>query len=306
MKSASQTVAALTLTACSVMYSLPSVMAFTSNTAGRSFATRSGSVSSFISKQQQQQQQQQQQLITSPYIRRHTLTFSPASSTGLFSLFGDLQKHFLSGSAYAQQIDYSSLEHPGPELAQYAQDNKVPSVSHSTQEVPTLQLATFAGGCYWGLELAFQRLEGVVYTAVGYTQGLEQFPTYDQVCAGNTGHTEAVIVYYDPAKIKYEQLLECFFDRVDPTTKNGQGRDYGRQYRTGVYFGTQEQEQVARILFAKQQVKYSKTIIATECKAAMPFWPAEAYHQQYLAKGGRSGQRQSASKGATEEIRCYG
>jgi len=126
----------------------------------------------------------------------------------------------------------------------------------------------------------------VVHTAVEYTQGQGEGPTYTQVCAGATGQTEAII----------------FFGRVDPTTANGQGNDFGRQYRTGVYFHTEEQENAARARFGEEKLLYSsKTPIATELKAAMPFWPAEKYRQQYLSKGG-----QNAEKGATETVRCYG
>lgn len=120
-----------------------------------------------------------------------------------------------------------------------------------------------------------------------------------------TGHTEAVIVLHDPNECSYEQLLEVFLDRVDPLTVNGQGSDRGKQYRTGVYYHSKEQETMARERFTKEQTKYSRPI-ATECKPAMPFWPAEEYHQRYLSKGGRFNQPQSADKGCTDEIRCYG
>jgi peptide-methionine (S)-S-oxide reductase len=206
------------------------------------------------------------------------------------------------GGAFDLKIDYTKLDFPGDELGEFAKAGQVPVVSTKR---PDLHLATFAGGCFWGLELAYQRIPGVEYTAVGYTQGSEQFPNYDQVCAGATGHTEAVLVYYDPTKCHYEDLLDAFFERVDPRTVNGQGRDYGRQYRTGIYFHTREQEAVARKRFEFEQQKDKKPI-ATDLKAAMPFWPAEQYHQQYLQKGGRFGLRQDASKGATASIRCYG
>lgn len=120
-----------------------------------------------------------------------------------------------------------------------------------------------------------------------------------------TGHTEAVIVLYDPKECTYESLLDTFFERVDPLTVNGQGRDRGRQYRTGVYYHSEDQENLARSRFALEQEKYKRTI-ATECRKAMPFWPAEKYHQQYLEKGGRFNSPQSAEKGCTETIRCYG
>jgi len=216
-------------------------------------------------------------------------------------------QNFFGGGAYNLRIDYESMEFPAKELGKLALDGQVPSNSPSK---PELELATFAGGCFWGLELAFQRVPGVIYTAVGYSQGPETCPTYEQVCAGNTGHTEAVCVYFDPKECSYEQLLDIFFDRVDPTTVNGQGRDFGRQYRTGVYYHTEQQEELARLRFEEEKSKYKtgnyQRPIATECKPAAPFWPAEEYHQQYLSKGGRFGSPQSAEKGCTDEIRCYG
>jgi peptide-methionine (S)-S-oxide reductase len=130
-------------------------------------------------------------------------------------------------------------------------------------------------------------------------------PNYNQVCSGATGHTEAVVVYYDPSQCSYADLLDTFFARVNPTTINGQGSDYGRQYRTGVYTHTTDQAETAARRFEQEQLKYKKPI-ATELKVARPFWPAEKYHQQYLAKGGRFGTPQDTSKGATDEIRCYG
>jgi peptide-methionine (S)-S-oxide reductase len=208
------------------------------------------------------------------------------------------------GGAYGSKIDYTALPHPGPELAEHAQRGTVPVTS---ERDPNLALATFAGGCFWGLELAFQRVPGVVHTAVGYTQGPEESPTYSQVCSGTTGHTEAVVVYYDPKEASYESLLDTFFDRVNPLTVNGQGNDFGTQYRTGVYYHSEEQRAIAEARFAREQEKYgAKKKIATECKAAAPFWPAEKYHQQYLEKGGRFGTPQNAAKGATDAIRCYG
>lgn len=217
--------------------------------------------------------------------------------------------NFLGGSgAYGQQIPYETLDHPGPELAQLAQAGKVSATSPSD---PQYSLATFAGGCFWGLELAYQRVPGVVYTVAGYTQGVETNPTYNQVCAGATGHTEAIMVYYDNSSCVYETLLDTFFARVDITTPNGQGMDRGKQYRTGIYYHTPQQEETARARIAQEasSAKYSggrQRPVGTEVKAATPFWPAEKTHQQYLEKGGRFGSPQDASKGATDEIRCYG
>lgn len=115
-----------------------------------------------------------------------------------------------------------------------------------------------------------------------------------------------MLVIYDPEFCSFQTLLDTFFERVDPLTVNGQGSDRGKQYRTGVYYHSQEQEVLARGRFELEQEKYDKQRIATECVAAKPFWPAEEYHQKYLEKGGRLGTPQNAEKGCKEEIRCYG
>lgn len=176
--------------------------------------------------------------------------------------------------------------------------------------VPTLIIHVLTclastAGCFWGAQLLFDRVPGVAYSAVGYTQGPEEFPNYSQVCGGGTDHTEGVIVYYDPKECKYETLLDEFFGFIDPTTVNGQGNDRGTQYRTGVYFHTPEQEATAQAKFEELKSQYRRKI-ATELKAATPFWPAEKYHQGYLEKGGRYGGGQSAEKGCKDKIRCYG
>ena len=208
------------------------------------------------------------------------------------------------GGGFSAKIDYTAIPYPVPELAALALEGKAgETISRNGK---TYNLATFAGGCFWGLELHYQRIPGVEYTAVGYTQGPETEPTYDQVCAGATRHTEAVIVLYDPNECTYERLLDAFFERVNPLTVNGQGNDFGPQYRTGVYYHSKEQKDLAEARFAKEQEKYSGRKIASECLEAKPFWPAEKYHQQYLEKGGRFNSPQSAEKGCTDTIRCYG
>lgn len=203
------------------------------------------------------------------------------------------------GGAYEAKIDYTAIPYPVPELALLA------SAGDAGEELvkngKTLKMATFAGGCFWGLELFYQRIPGVEYTGVGYTQGPELEPTYRQVCSGNTGHTEAVIVLYDPNECTYERLVDAYFERVNPLTVNGQGNDYGTQYRTGVYYHNNEQKVIAEARFAKEQEKIGARKIASECLPAMPFWPAEKYHQQYLEKG-----NQSAEKNCQDTIRCYG
>lgn len=168
-----------------------------------------------------------------------------------------------------------------------------------------LQFAEFGAGCFWGVELAFQRVPGVFKTEVGYTQGANDKPTYEQVCSGRTGHVEAVRVVYDPKEVNYDDLLALFWKRHDPTTLNRQGGDTGTQYRSGIYFFSPEQETTAKASLAAHQAKIGRTIV-TEVVPAKMWYPAESYHQQYLAKGGRIGMAQSAAKGCTDPIRCYG
>lgn len=155
-------------------------------------------------------------------------------------------------------------------------------------------------GCFWGIELAFQRVPGVVKTEVGYTQGTKKNPTYDEVCTGTTGHTEAVQVTFDASAIRYEDLLSVFWDIIDPTTLNQQGNDMGTQYRSGIYYHNENQRITAELTKKAQQKKYEKPIVV-EIKAADIFYPAEDYHQQYLAKGG-----QCSRTGDLTPIRCYG
>jgi peptide-methionine (S)-S-oxide reductase len=224
-----------------------------------------------------------------------------AISTTSLSLFDKLFGG--GGGGYSAKIDYTAIPYPVPELAELALAGD--AGEEMVRNGKTYKLATFAGGCFWGFELHYQRIDGVDYSGVGYTQGPEIEPTYDQVCSGGTKHTEAIIVLYDPTVCSYERLLDAFFERIDPLTVNGQGNDRGTQYRTGVYYHSKEQQEIAEARFAEEQKKYKKTI-ASECMAAMPFWPAEKYHQQYLEKGGRFSSPQSAEKGCTDTIRCYG
>ncbi|KIY96497.1 peptide-methionine (S)-S-oxidereductase [Monoraphidium neglectum] len=181
---------------------------------------------------------------------------------------------------------------------------------------PGLKLATFAGGCFWGLELAYQRVPGVVSTSVGYTGGRDDAPTYESVCMGFTGHTEAVQVTYDPKEVTYRKLLDTFFERVDPTTRDRQGSDRGSQYRSAIFAHDEEQRQEAeaklREVRAALEARAPETRrwlgrgVVTPVEGAGDYYVAESYHQQYLAKGGRFGQAQSAEKGNTDTIRCYG
>ncbi|PRW57568.1 peptide methionine sulfoxide reductase [Chlorella sorokiniana] len=178
--------------------------------------------------------------------------------------------------------------------------DKKPAAWPPANRQPDEQLATFAGGCFWSVELAFQRVPGVVATCSGYAQGHADQPTYEQVCSGRTGHTEAVQLTYKPAEVSFDQLCDAFLAKIDPKQKNGQGGDIGTQYRTGIYWHTDEQEEVAQRRLA------AIPGCAVEAEPFRVFWPAEEYHQRYLEKGGRFGRGQCAAKGCNDPIRCYG
>jgi peptide-methionine (S)-S-oxide reductase len=151
-----------------------------------------------------------------------------------------------------------------------------------------LEKATFAAGCFWGVEASFRQLEGVVETAVGYTGGKKEYPTYEEVCSGRTGHAEAVEVTYDPSKVTYRELLSEFWSIHDPTQLNRQGPDIGTNYRSAIFYHTLAQEAEAEA--SKEEVarsgKYGNRPIATEIVPAARFWRAEEYHQRYFEKHG--------------------
>lgn len=147
--------------------------------------------------------------------------------------------------------------------------------------------ATFAAGCFWGVEAAFRNTEGVTGTRVGYTGGHTPNPTYEQVCSDTTGHAEAVEVEYDPARVSYEDLLRVFWENHDPTQRNRQGPDVGSQYRSAVFWHGDDQRRTAEQSKAAEGAsgRHSRPIV-TEIVEATPFYEAEDYHQQYLEKRG--------------------
>ena len=151
----------------------------------------------------------------------------------------------------------------------------------------TTEKASFAAGCFWGVEAAFRQVEGVTSTAVGYEGGHLENPTYEDVCSGRTGHAEAVEVEFDPSRVSYESLLDVFWDNHDPTTLNRQGPDVGEQYRSAIFSHAPEQESAARASKEKREKsgKYRRPIV-TAIEPASRFNRAEEYHQQYLEKRG--------------------
>jgi len=145
--------------------------------------------------------------------------------------------------------------------------------------------ATFAAGCFWGVEAAFRQLPGVLEVISGYTGGQTAHPNYHDVCTGRTGHAEAVEITYDPQKISYEALLDAFWKVHNPTTPNRQGPDVGTQYRSAIFTHGEEQHRLAGESRTREQAN-QKAPIVTEIVAAGEFYPAEEYHQRYFEKNG--------------------
>lgn len=158
-------------------------------------------------------------------------------------------------------------------------------IAESASNSDRLETATFAGGCFWCLEEALDKVEGVVSTTSGYTGGQKTNPTYEEVSAGGTGHTESVQVMYDPQKVTYTKLLETFWHNIDPTTPNQQFCDKGHQYRSAIFYHDDRQQRLAEE--SKQQLDKSKPFkeqIVTEIVPASEFYPAEEYHQNFYQK----------------------
>lgn len=147
-----------------------------------------------------------------------------------------------------------------------------------------MEKATFAAGCFWGIEAEFREIKGVASTTVGYSGGHFKDPTYQDVCSGQTGHAEVVQVEYDPAKVSYEQLLDVFWSIHDPTTMDRQGPDVGKQYRSAIFYHTPEQHDAAIASRDALQQLHPNRKIVTEITPASEFYRAEEYHQEYMEK----------------------
>ncbi|HPA07089.1 MAG TPA: peptide-methionine (S)-S-oxide reductase MsrA [Methanoregulaceae archaeon] len=149
--------------------------------------------------------------------------------------------------------------------------------------------ATFAAGCFWGVEAAFREVKGVISTRVGYTGGHAKNPTYEEVCSGKTRHAEAVEVVFDPGTVSYRELLDLFWSIHDPTQLNRQGPDYGTNYRSAIFYHTPGQKILAEESRKRlaESGRYGRRPVVTEIVPAGPFYPAEEYHQQFYEKQGR-------------------
>jgi peptide-methionine (S)-S-oxide reductase len=191
--------------------------------------------------------------------------------------------------------DPKKLQMPDPEQALPGRDEAMPVTNrHFVNDHPIqppfpqgMEQAIFGLGCFWGAERKFWQLPGVYTTAVGYSGGITPNPTYREVCSGMTGHNEVVLVVYDPRLIQYQDLLKVFWESHDPTQGMRQGNDIGTQYRSGIYTFTPQQQQAARESMQRYQqalLENGRGMITTEIRDAGPFYYAEDYHQQYLAK----------------------
>lgn len=150
------------------------------------------------------------------------------------------------------------------------------------------ETATFAAGCFWGVESSFRRLPGVADVVVGYIGGTADSPTYEQVCSGRTGHAEAVQITFDPSQIAYTQLVDALWKVHDPTTLNRQGPDRGTQYRSAIFTHSEVQSMEAKASLEAAQAQFRDPIV-TQIEPAGTFWPAEDYHQRYFEKRGIEG-----------------
>ena len=171
------------------------------------------------------------------------------------------------------------------------------------QEAGKMEQATFAEGCFWGVEALFRQVKGVTNATVGYTGGHTKSPTYEQVCTHTTGHAEAVQVEFDPAQVSYDQLLEVFWNNHNPTTRNRQGPEVGSQYRSAVFYHTPAQRVAAEAMKRRLDAEHRFSgPIVTEIVAATEFYPAEEYHQRYFEKhgGGQCHINLGAAKGTAQ------
>lgn len=156
----------------------------------------------------------------------------------------------------------------------------------NSEEPPQAPYATLAAGCFWCVEAEFRRLDGVLFTRCGYTGGVTEHPTYEDICTGRTGHAEAIEIYFDPKIISYSALLQHFLELAhDPTDLNGQGVDRGTQYRSAIFYHDEDQKRQAQEAIAATEAsgRWSKPIVTT-LEPQAKFWPAEGYHQQYYEK----------------------
>jgi len=158
------------------------------------------------------------------------------------------------------------------------------AINGASAQAPKTATATFAGGCFWCTEADFDKVPGVISTTSGYTGGSVKDPTYHQVSSGSTGHAEAVEVVYDPAKVSYAKLLDAYWHSIDPLVKDQQFCDHGDQYRTAIFYRTDEEKKLAEETKKQVEAKFAPRVVYTQIVPAGPFYKAEDYHQDYYKK----------------------
>jgi methionine-S-sulfoxide reductase len=203
-------------------------------------------------------------------------------AAGLMAVVRNSAREQPRNSSTSQSGFMSDIKKPNPE--QSSTDN--PGAASTRATAPSKrETAVLAGGCFWGMEEILRKIPGVLETAVGYTGGSVPNPTYQQVCTGRTGHAEGIRVVFDPSTLTYEQLLGYFFRMHDPTTLNQQHNDIGTQYRSAIFYTSEEQKQIAGQVMAQvdKSGKFKRPVV-TELAQASTFYPAEDYHQKYLIK----------------------
>lgn len=195
----------------------------------------------------------------------------------------------LAGGAFLTISGCQAAQAAGQGGARRVTANGLVATKGAPAVLPKTELASFAAGCFWGVEEEFRKEPGVIATAVGYSGGHTDHPSYEDVCTGTTGHAETVRIEFDPKVVAYDKLLDLFWNLHDPTTKNRQGPDVGEQYRSVIFFFTPEQKAAA--IASRDRLQKSGDVrgpIVTEIVPAVAFTNAEEYHQQYVEKGGRA------------------
>jgi len=203
----------------------------------------------------------------------------------------------LGGLIFVVKYSFGTCRHVSEQ--NYLKVLEMTTLKYTTKDGSTSETAIVAGGCFWSIQLSYDRIPAVISTSVGYIGGTKDNPTYGEVTTGTTGYVESVKIVFDPRIASYEDLIRVFFERHDPTTINQQGNDRGPQYRSAIFYFSDEQRIIAEKLKLETQQRLGKQVV-TEISPATTFWDAESYHQKYLVNHGYSD-----TKGDPSDVPCY-